>query len=226
MPIGTASHRPRKMVMLQLLRELNRNSCLWCKEKIEDPEDLTIDHKLPWLDESRELFWDLSNIGFSHTFCNAIARRSTAGRKFGPNIRRKVGPSGTAWCTGHAQFVPLGAFCRSRAKWAGVQSFCKSCRAQRYPNSRYSARDLAFDQQSGERVGFEPTERSSRSAVFKTAAFNRSATSPSPRKCWPGTAGTPSCWFDSRWRYQSVAIRHRNASYASICGRSRSGGVV
>ncbi len=29
-----------------------------------------------------------------------------------------------------------------------------------------------------ERVGFEPTERSSRSAVFKTAAFNRSATSP------------------------------------------------
>jgi hypothetical protein len=33
-----------------------------------------------------------------------------------------------------------------------------------------------------ERVGFEPTERSSRSAVFKTAAFNHSATSPSPRK--------------------------------------------
>lgn len=29
-----------------------------------------------------------------------------------------------------------------------------------------------------ERVGFEPTKRSSRSAVFKTAAFNRSATSP------------------------------------------------
>ncbi len=32
-----------------------------------------------------------------------------------------------------------------------------------------------------ERVGFEPTERSSRSAVFKTAAFNHSATSPSAR---------------------------------------------
>jgi hypothetical protein len=32
-----------------------------------------------------------------------------------------------------------------------------------------------------ERVGFEPTERSSRSAVFKTAAFNRSAISPCPR---------------------------------------------
>ena len=31
-------------------------------------------------------------------------------------------------------------------------------------------------------MGFEPTERSSRSAVFKTAAFNHSATSPSPRK--------------------------------------------
>ena len=31
-------------------------------------------------------------------------------------------------------------------------------------------------------MGFEPTKRSSRSAVFKTAAFNHSATSPSPRK--------------------------------------------
>jgi hypothetical protein len=30
----------------------------------------------------------------------------------------------------------------------------------------------------GERVGFEPTKRSSRFAVFKTAAFNHSATSP------------------------------------------------
>ncbi len=32
--------------------------------------------------------------------------------------------------------------------------------------------------QNQERVGFEPTERYSRSAVFKTAAFNRSAISP------------------------------------------------
>jgi hypothetical protein len=137
MPIGTASHRLRKMVMLQLLRELKKDFCLRCLATINDPEDLTIDHKIAWLDVSQELFWDLDNIGFSHKLCNAIARRPTAGRKLGPSIHRKVGPSGTAWCTGHAQFVPLEAFYRNRSKWAGVQSFCKSCSAQRYPSSRY-----------------------------------------------------------------------------------------
>src|SRR5579883_3165819 len=40
---------------------------------------------------------------------------------------------------------------------------------------------------SEERVGFEPTERSSRSAVFKTAALSHSATSPrfaNPYSTW------------------------------------------
>jgi hypothetical protein len=80
MPIGTASHRLRKMVMLQLLRELKKDFCLRCLATINDPEDLTIDHKIAWLDVSQELFWDLDNSGFSHKLCNAIARRPTAGR--------------------------------------------------------------------------------------------------------------------------------------------------
>jgi hypothetical protein len=49
--------------------------------------------------------------------------------------------------------------------------------------TRYHRRDLSAANRLSykERVGFEPTERSSRSAVFKTAAFNHSATSPSAR---------------------------------------------
>ena len=42
------------------------------------------------------------------------------------------------------------------------------------------AHDIPYPGFLEERVGFEPTKRSSRSAVFKTAAFNHSATSPSP----------------------------------------------
>jgi hypothetical protein len=140
MPIGTASHRLRKMVMLQLLPELQRNTCLRCRAPIDDPGDLTIDHKDPWLDVSQELFWDLKNIGFSHKLCNAMARRPTAGRKFGPSILRKIGPPGTPWCTRHAQFLPLEAFNRNRSKWAGVRSFCKGCSADRHPKSRCRTR--------------------------------------------------------------------------------------
>jgi integrase len=50
---------------------------------------------------------------------------------------------------------------------------------QRQPNgNRGRLRPLKPLVKTQERVGFEPTERSSRSAVFKTAAFNRSAISP------------------------------------------------
>jgi hypothetical protein len=140
MPIGTASHRLRKMVMLQLLRELDRDHCIRCLTKIVIPEDLTIDHRLPWLDVSQELFWDLNNIGFSHNVCNAVTRRSAVGRKLGPSILRKVGPDGTAWCTGHAEFLPIEAFHKNRSKWAGVQSFCKVCMTERYPDYRWRAK--------------------------------------------------------------------------------------
>lgn len=136
MPIGTASNRLRKIVMLELLRELKKDRCIRCLAIIRHYEDLSIDHKAPWLDVSRELFWDPRNIGFSHKRCNAIARRSAAGRKLGPSIRRKIGPVGMAWCTGHAEFLALEEFCKNRSKWAGVQSFCKSCTTDRYGGYR------------------------------------------------------------------------------------------
>lgn len=119
MPIGTASNRLKKMVLLKLLRELKRDSCLRCSGIIESAKDLAIDHKRPWLDVSAHLFWDLSNIGFSHSRCNSIARRTTA-------------LAGTAWCTGHAAFLPLCDFGKNKTKWAGVQSFCESCTVERY----------------------------------------------------------------------------------------------
>jgi|SRR6516164_956094 len=115
-PIGTATHRLRKLLLFHLARELRINCCHRCKEMIESPEDLGIDHKEPWLDISAELFWDLSNVAFSHKVCNSRARRSLVGRKFGPSPLRKVGPPGTAWCDRHNAFLPHETFHRNRAK--------------------------------------------------------------------------------------------------------------
>ena len=44
--------------------------CFKCGETIETPETLSIEHKIPWLDNSVELFWDMNNIAFSHLSCN------------------------------------------------------------------------------------------------------------------------------------------------------------
>jgi len=70
LPIGTASHRLRKMIMFRLAQETGRDTCLRCEKKIDFVSEFAIDHKEAWLDVSVKLFWDLDNIGFSHTRCN------------------------------------------------------------------------------------------------------------------------------------------------------------
>lgn len=62
--LGTASNRLRKTILLQLSREVEKDRCLRCEIGIEDPEDPSVDHKVPWLDVSQELSWDLNNIAF------------------------------------------------------------------------------------------------------------------------------------------------------------------
>ena len=75
MSIGTAQSRLRKMIMFQMVQKLGLDICFRCGKKIEKIEDLSIEHKIPWLNSNKpkELFWDLSNIAFSHLSCNSRA---------------------------------------------------------------------------------------------------------------------------------------------------------
>ena len=75
---GTASNRLRKMVLFDLLKRHSENICFRCESKIETPDDLSIEHKRPWLDshDPIRLFFDLDNIAFSHLTCNIGARRT------------------------------------------------------------------------------------------------------------------------------------------------------
>ena len=82
--IGTASSRLRKRILFALVCELERNICYRCGRTISVVEELTVDHKEPWLDVSTDLFWDLANVAFSHSLCNTLARKFTAGMTLGP----------------------------------------------------------------------------------------------------------------------------------------------
>lgn len=75
MPIGTASGRLKKKVMLYLLQKLGENKCYRCNKEIETPEELSVEHKKYWLHIDKKLFWDLDNITFSHMKCNTKAKR-------------------------------------------------------------------------------------------------------------------------------------------------------
>ena len=81
MPIGTATAKLRKAILFQLLVEFGKNVCYQCKIQIRSVDDLSIEHKRPWLDSNDPIatFFDLNNIAFSHLSCNiGAARKSEA----------------------------------------------------------------------------------------------------------------------------------------------------
>jgi hypothetical protein len=74
MPYGTACNRLRKEILFHLVKKLNEDICYKCGKKIDTKEELTIEHKEPWLDVDVDLFWNLKNISFSHSKCNNTDR--------------------------------------------------------------------------------------------------------------------------------------------------------
>ena len=121
-PLGTASHRLRKMIMFSMAQRLGEDACFKCGEKIESLEEFTIEHKQPWLHESIDLFFDLSNIAFSHTRCNRTDRPAAWKQQcFDPD---------RAWCRGCKKTLPRNEFYVNRTKKVGVQSDCKACHSR------------------------------------------------------------------------------------------------
>jgi hypothetical protein len=123
MPYGTAGHRLRKLIMFHLLVKHGEDVCIKCGRQIETISELSIEHIQSWQLNGSELFWDINNIGFSHLKCN---RQSIS--KPGSGIaRRKIGPEGTAWCSGCKTFLPVIKFHRNRANWNGYSNCCIAC---------------------------------------------------------------------------------------------------
>ncbi len=71
MPYGTATNKLRLKVIFDLLREFSRCLCCRCGILIDAPENLSVVHLEPWMDESPRLFWRTDNIAFSHRSCDA-----------------------------------------------------------------------------------------------------------------------------------------------------------
>ena len=69
---GAACNRLRKNVLFYLLSKYGENICYRCQEYITSPDELSMEHKIPWLNSANpvDLFFDLENIAFSHLGCN------------------------------------------------------------------------------------------------------------------------------------------------------------
>jgi hypothetical protein len=98
MPGGTANNRLKKKIIYTLLLMLKDYRekfgsivegetedskwyypatkwlpyCSVCGKEIASEDDMTIEHIKPWegRENGKDLYWDLDNIGFSHSWCN------------------------------------------------------------------------------------------------------------------------------------------------------------
>lgn len=74
---GKARAKLLKSILFHLVQKLNLDTCFQCRKKIENIDELSIEHKVPWLDDKdpQKMFFDLDNISFSHYKCNVGAAR-------------------------------------------------------------------------------------------------------------------------------------------------------
>jgi len=140
MPFGTASSRLRKTILFWVLQRHNENICFQCDKEITSCEELSIEHKIAWLDNDPTLFWDIDNIAFSHLKCNvgAAKRTSTIGRIQAGIKKRKIGPEDTAWCTECQDFLGVSEFSPNPSNWNGLSHQCKECRSMLRSPGKYT----------------------------------------------------------------------------------------
>ena len=119
MPFSTASARLKLNILFDFVVKLGLDSCFKCGKCIKTDAELSVEHKIAWLDRSPDLFWDLENIAFSHRKCNKAERFPRD---------RKIGPEGTIWCSGHKEFLDEDKFRKDKSRWSGYGSTCKKCR--------------------------------------------------------------------------------------------------
>lgn len=124
LPFGTASHRLKKEILFDLVKKCGLQTCFKCKEEIKNSADLTIEHKVPWLNVDPDLFWDLNNIAFSHSKCNIPHRQNGGG------YSKRVNLDGFWLCLECKEYLPEDYFSATQSS-GKPRSWCKACRAKR-----------------------------------------------------------------------------------------------
>ena len=90
MSYGKANGILKKAILFELIKKCKLDICYRCNKQIENVSELTVEHKIPWLDSDDpiKVFFDLENITFSHYSCNySAARNANRGTGKHPSIQ-------------------------------------------------------------------------------------------------------------------------------------------
>jgi hypothetical protein len=74
---GSAQWKLYKQIMFNQAVRLNENICYQCGERIDNIDEFSIEHKIPWLfsENPKELYFRQGNLAWSHSCCNNKAKR-------------------------------------------------------------------------------------------------------------------------------------------------------
>ena len=103
---STAQHRLRKDLMFSLIKECGLDTCFQCGDKITTVRELSIEHKVPWLDSENpiDLFFDLDNVAFSHLSCNCKESRGNLKYVTPEEKRAAKNLSSKKWISNNKEF--------------------------------------------------------------------------------------------------------------------------
>lgn len=131
MSISIARYKLVKQIVFKLLKELKQNFCYRCKKEIVNIGDLSIEHKIDWLNSEKpiELFFDLNNISFSHLKCNCQTPENIQKFKEVGLAMTIKSPEGMSWCSKCKQHKPVQEFYKSKNNHTrqGLTGWCKLC---------------------------------------------------------------------------------------------------
>jgi hypothetical protein len=127
MPYGTACNRLKKMVMFNMAKELGIDICFKCRLPIEDLKEFSVEHKVPWIDQDPETFWDLNNVAFAHLGCNYTAARKDTPSCIAYQESRWPYPEGMAKCYFCSEIKSFDEFHKNKNNKRGIGFLCKSC---------------------------------------------------------------------------------------------------
>lgn len=124
MAYGTARNKLQKELIFKMAKELGLSNCFQCGKPINNSNELSIEHKTPWLysDDPVALFFDLDNIAFSHLSCNCKAARP---------MHTKLAIDGKYKCSLCGELKSPEDFHKHKNGPNGLKSACKECSNKR-----------------------------------------------------------------------------------------------
>lgn len=135
MPYGTASNKLKKNLMFFFAKKCGFDNCYQCGSKIESVDELSVEHKVPWLDSENpiDLFFDVENIAFSHLKCNIGAGRFTEHSQKHIEDLREINTIkvkiGNRWCCTCKSEKPINKFSSNKSKRDDLEHSCIECRS-------------------------------------------------------------------------------------------------